>query len=204
MNVPSAPASQTAVGSGWIFAARLAVDFDARAPIACSGGSPAMRCASRSIEWPAPSIAATSLRSSARVGRRRASRRAAWRRFRAVAGRSSGASRVDPGLVVAVADGAAGGERAIEVDGALGQVAAEAEAQGLGGLEDDERVDGAARADAHGRGEGAVGLAELAEPASARALAQSSAVRMALYCRRATPGRRRHRSRRRVPVPRRS
>src|SRR5262249_50324709 len=62
-----------------------------------------------------------------------------------------------------MADGAAGGERAVEVNAALRGVAAQAEADGLRGLENDQRIDGAARTDAHGGGDGLFGLPGLSE-----------------------------------------
>ena len=124
-----------------------------------------MRCARRSIEWPAPSMAATSLRTIAvsltsRVGR------GCTATARAVAphDRGRGAVALDPALVQAVADGAARRQRAVEVDAALGLIAAEGLADGARRLEDDERIDGAARAGAHGGGERRLGLPVLAEP----------------------------------------
>ena len=90
-----------------------------------------MRCASRSIEWPAPRIVATSLRSSD------VSRDVERRRgvdgdgvARCAPARSSRAVAPIHHLVVAVADGAARREGAVEVDAAVGDVAAEGRADG--------------------------------------------------------------------------
>jgi hypothetical protein len=70
---------------------------------------------------------------------------------------------LDPGLVVAMADRAARGERAVVVHGPLARVAPEAEAQRLRRFEDDERIDGAAGTGPHRGREGGVGQGMFAE-----------------------------------------
>ena len=74
-----------------------------------------------------------------------------------------GAVAIDPPLVIAVADGAAAGERAVVVDGSEAHVATERRAQRLRGFEDDERVDGAAGARADCGRERGIGLRMAAE-----------------------------------------
>ena len=90
-----------------------------------------------------------------------------WTRLRAAA--DVVALRGDPPFVVAVADGAARGDGAVVVDAARGRCAAQRGAQRFGGFEDDERVDGAARAGADGGREGGAGVGVPAEPRQARA-----------------------------------
>ncbi len=70
---------------------------------------------------------------------------------------------LDPAFVQLVADGAARGQRAVEVDAPARHVAAQAERERLGRFEDDERIDGAAGTGAHGAGERRLGVTVLAE-----------------------------------------
>ena len=123
----------------------------------------AVRCARRSIECPAPTIVATSLRSSAVSGT--SSRRGGTTTDSRVGAREIAPLALDPGFVELVADRAARGERAVEVDAAVRDVTAQTQAQGLRGFEDDERIDGAARTGAHGRAERRIGLGVLARDA---------------------------------------
>jgi hypothetical protein len=69
----------------------------------------------------------------------------------------------DPRFVVAMADGAAGSQRPLEVHIAAGGIAVEPEAHRLGRFENDERIDGAARAAADGVRECGVGVGDAAE-----------------------------------------
>ena len=75
----------------------------------------------------------------------------------------SGRARGDPGFVVPVADGVAAGERAVEVDAPARDFASKAVADRARGFEHDQRIDAAARARAHGCGDGAVGVGESGE-----------------------------------------
>jgi len=63
-----------------------------------------------------------------------------------------------------MADGAARRERPVVMDRAFGRVAPKAETQRLGGLEDDERIDGAARTGSDGGDERRVRKRVFAEP----------------------------------------
>ena len=72
---------------------------------------------------------------------------------------------LDPALVVAMPDRFTRGQGTIEVHGASGHAAAEAEAESFRGLEDDERIDGAPRASANCRCQGFSSLLKGSQPA---------------------------------------
>src|ERR1700683_4774249 len=73
------------------------------------------------------------------------------------------AATIDPGFMVAMPDGAATGQGAVEVDSATRVVASQGAAETQRRLQDDQRIDRAARADANGCRQGSLGVMVLLE-----------------------------------------